>query len=127
MTDNSRTTTVESVQEMVDRWVSVQEGCDIDHLADRVVITSSKVIRPRNKCEITPFVGVEKPFPERPTGANNPHSKWFMITKPDGEQIKIRGLAEFCRMNGISHNLMGRVMSGKQKTHKGYFCRRLEK
>lgn len=53
-------------------------------------------------------------------GADNKTSGSFLIRDPDGSQQRIRGLRQFCRDRGLSHNLMLAVLNGQQSHHKGY-------
>ena len=55
-------------------------------------------------------------------GANNPKAKSYLVTAPDGTHEVITGIRQFCREQGLSHNLLLSVASGKQTHHKGYKC-----
>ncbi len=57
---------------------------------------------------------------------NNPRSKKYIITKPDGKEIPIHGLTQFCKKNGLSAKTMSRIATGngENKTHRGgWKCR----
>lgn len=58
------------------------------------------------------------------TGDKHHDSKEFIVTFPDGMEVNIKGLAEFCRQNGLNHSAMSSVASGKRKHHKGFVCRK---
>lgn len=46
---------------------------------------------------------------------------WTVVT-PDGEEITVHNMAEFCRDHGLSKQAMTNVARGRAKTHKGYTC-----
>lgn len=49
----------------------------------------------------------------------------FIITDPDGNEYRIKGLGAFCREHGLDQGAMSHVMHGRQKTHKGWRCKRV--
>lgn len=49
----------------------------------------------------------------------------FIVTDPDGNEYHIKGLAAFCREHGLDQGAMSHVMCGRQKTHKGWRCKRV--
>lgn len=51
---------------------------------------------------------------------------YWIVTSPEGEEIKIRGLRQFCREHGLNHNAMSSVANGLHHTHKGWKCRKAE-
>jgi hypothetical protein len=51
----------------------------------------------------------------------------FIIISPDGIETHVRGLARFCRQNGLDQGTMSRVAQGKAKSYKGWKCRKIEK
>ena len=65
-----------------------------------------------------------------PTGRKQPQSqkdkvaaalsKEYIITDPDGNDIRIVNLSEWCRNNDLDQGNMVRVANGKAKQHKGY-------
>ena len=57
-------------------------------------------------------------------GEKSPFASTFIVTTPNGEEVEITGLAEWCRQHGLTHSAMSLVASGKRKHHKGYLCRR---
>jgi len=52
-------------------------------------------------------------------GENSPLSKSFIIYKPDGEKMIIKGLRKFCRDNNLNRNLL------RNKSHRGYRCEKI--
>ena len=60
------------------------------------------------------------------TGAKHHDAGSFVVTFPDGREIEIKGLAEFCRQNGLTHSAMSCVAAGKRNHHKGFKCRKAE-
>lgn len=55
-----------------------------------------------------------------PKGAKSKLAVSYLVRCPDGSEIKVRGLRQFCRDRSLSHNLMFAVLAGKQHHHKGY-------
>ena len=53
-------------------------------------------------------------------GAAHSRAKAYLIGLPDGSQQRVKGLRQFCRDHGLSHNLMLAILTGKQHHHKGY-------
>lgn len=49
--------------------------------------------------------------------------KLFIVTTPNGEEILIKGLAKFCRENGLNRGNMMSVISGKRTHNHGWKCR----
>lgn len=53
-------------------------------------------------------------------GASHTKAKSYLVRLPDGREIKIKGMNQFCKENGLSFCLMLAVLHGKQSHHKGY-------
>ncbi len=53
-------------------------------------------------------------------GASHTMAKSYLVRLPDGREIKIKGMNQFCKENGLSFCLMLAVLDGKQSHHKGY-------
>lgn len=47
-------------------------------------------------------------------------AKHYIFTSPEGEQVKIYNLSDFCRDNDLDTGCMTRVNSGKRRVHKGW-------
>lgn len=47
----------------------------------------------------------------------------WVVTKPDGEELSVFNLREFCRNNGLHQGHMVAVANGKERSHKGWKCR----
>lgn len=58
-------------------------------------------------------------------GSKNSQSRLWEITSPCGDVIVVKGLAQFCRENGLFYQAMGQVAKGKLKQHKGYKCKEI--
>lgn len=59
-------------------------------------------------------------------GGDNPTSKEYIITTPEGEEIFVKGIKKFCRdwkRDKLSKSHLIQVARGKWKQHKGYRCR----
>lgn len=50
-------------------------------------------------------------------------SKTYIVTFPDGTEITVTNLKQFCRENDLSQAHMSSVATGKRKHHKGYKAR----
>jgi len=70
--------------------------------------------------------------PNRPAGGDkrvgdkNPAAKKYIITTPEGEEILVHGIANFCKNYGkeqLEHRRLIDIANGKQKYHKGYKCK----
>jgi group I intron endonuclease len=53
-------------------------------------------------------------------GAESPKAKSYLVRMPSGEEIRVKGMNQFCKEHGLSFNLMLAVLYGKQRHHKGY-------
>jgi len=56
----------------------------------------------------------------KPKGKDHGLSRKYIVKTPAGDEIVIHGLRQFCRDNGLSHNLLLAVLQGKQRHHKGF-------
>jgi group I intron endonuclease len=52
-------------------------------------------------------------------------NKHYIVTTPEGEEIEVFGLAEFCRTHGLNRGNMLMVASGKRTHNHGFKCRRV--
>lgn len=57
------------------------------------------------------------------TGDKHPRSKTYLIIDPNGEELVITGLSEFCKDKNICDKNMSAVANGKRTHHKGYKCK----
>jgi hypothetical protein len=57
-------------------------------------------------------------------GSSSHNSLTYLVTTPDGYEIKVHGITQFCRENNLSPSAMVRVSKGRQPFHKGYTCMR---
>ncbi len=55
-----------------------------------------------------------------PKGAAAARAKSYLVSDREGNEIRVRGLRQFCRDNGLTHNLMIATLNGLQHHHKGY-------
>lgn len=53
-------------------------------------------------------------------GSNNPNSKKWIVIFPDGHELEIKGLREFCRDYNLNAKLMRRTVNDLTKIHKGF-------
>ena len=58
--------------------------------------------------------------------SNGKSQEWIIIF-PDRTKKKIKNMFEFCRKNNLDQGAMSNVAKGKNKHHKGYICKKLEK
>lgn len=57
---------------------------------------------------------------------SNKNQQWIIET-PQGIEIEISNLSEFCRNNNLSMRMMCKIKNDKNKSHRGYKCRSLVK
>lgn len=62
--------------------------------------------------------------PEQIDKVKRRHNKKWIVVMPDGTELRIIGLSEFCRKNNLIQGHMVSVAQGKRKHHKGWKCRR---
>lgn len=55
---------------------------------------------------------------------NDKVAKNWMVTK-NGDEIMIKNLANFCKINGLNEGHMRSVAKGRRKQHKGWKCKEL--
>lgn len=68
-------------------------------------------INPRYNMEQVPSIRPDK-------------SQYWIICTPEDKWMIIKNLKEFCRDNNLNNAAMQFVANGKQKSYKGWFCRR---
>ena len=56
---------------------------------------------------------------------NDKKEKEYIITYPNGKEVKIKGLKKFCLKNNLRADCFHSLMIGKQKQHKGFKCRKI--
>lgn len=81
----------------------------------RKITWYNKVIESKRRRRAT--VG---PFKRAIVGGLCSNSKSYRIRKPDGTEIIVKGIRQFCRDNSLDHATMFAVLAGKQRHHKGY-------
>jgi hypothetical protein len=50
----------------------------------------------------------------------------YLLTKPDGTQVIVKNLANYCRKHKLNRKCLTNVLCGRSKTHKGYTIKRIE-
>lgn len=72
-----------------------------------------------------PFRGSFPPWLNRGhlEGYSHPNAKEWIVISPEGEELKIRSLEQFCKQNNLTSQNMRSVAKGKRKHHKGWFCK----
>lgn len=63
--------------------------------------------------------------PEQRRKMSENKSKEYIVTDPNGKELKILGLRPFCRANGLDHSAMTRVLKGEWSNHRGWKVRRI--
>ncbi len=48
--------------------------------------------------------------------------KTYLVTTPDGDELTVTHLRNFCKENGLAESLMYKVASGNRNHHKKYKC-----
>jgi len=62
-----------------------------------------------------------KPCPEHvKKGLSEKNSKEYTLISPEGNKVKIKNLTKFARDNDLSINCLNHVVSGRNKSHKGW-------
>lgn len=59
-------------------------------------------------------------LPETKVTGTDLYSKEYTIMSPTGDIMKGKNVTKFCMENNLDLSALGRVLSGKQKTHKGW-------
>ncbi len=49
--------------------------------------------------------------------------KLWTVTRPDGTEVEVDNLNQFCFANDLSRSAMGNVVAGLSRTHKGWLIR----
>ena len=62
----------------------------------------------------------------RISGERAPASKVFEFINPDGNEVVVRGMSDFCRRNNLSAGCMYQLIKGKIKTHRGYIKKEID-
>jgi len=90
-------------------WVTPSENCKHRH---EVLGHSLEHLWAAN-----PWKGVQ--------GTKHPRAKNYVVTTPDGKEIKVCGLKKFCRDHNLNAGAMFQLVtgSGHSYQHKGYKCR----
>lgn len=57
---------------------------------------------------------------------NKSASKSWVVTSPEGIEFEIKSMRQFCLEHNLNQSKMSQVASGKQKSHKGWKCRKVE-
>ena len=52
----------------------------------------------------------------------NPTTKMWIVTSPEGETFKVFGLSQFCREHGLDQANLRKTAIFPNKTHKGWSC-----
>ncbi len=84
----------------------------------------SKSISKIIKGEGNPFYGKHHSKETRDKLASYNSQNW-LITNPEGGTFEICNLEQFCRDNNLHASHMGAVAKGRQRTHKGWKCKKL--
>jgi hypothetical protein len=74
----------------------------------------------KNKISVT-HMGM-KQSPEILAKIADTLSKNYIVIDPDGNEIAVRNLNQFCKDNGLSQCHMSEVANGKARHHKGWRC-----
>lgn len=64
-----------------------------------------------------------KRSPDACRNIGNSKSKNYIATSPDGLEIKLRNLKQFCYEQGLEYTSMSKVATGKATHHQGWKCR----
>ena len=53
-------------------------------------------------------------------------TRTYLLTKPDGSEVLVNNLAEYCRTHNLNRKALTNILCGRSKTHKGYKIKRIE-
>ncbi len=56
----------------------------------------------------------------RRKGANNSRAVFGWLINPVGQMVRVEGINQFCKVNGLSRAHVGSVLLGKRRSHKGW-------
>jgi len=56
---------------------------------------------------------------------NKDKVKTYLVTTPEGEELTITNLKQYCEQNGLNESLMYKVASGNRNHHRKYLCSRI--
>jgi hypothetical protein len=96
------------------------------HFVEAIKITNARcTLTPEGRKKKADFTKNNNPMtnPVFAARAARNHSKKYIVTLPDGKEIKVRNMAEFCRQNGLNRGNMCSVAKGNLNHYKGYKCR----
>lgn len=93
-------------------------------LARMSAAQKGKKASPETRAKLSAIHKGKKHSPERIEKAANAQRREYVVTSPDGVEMRIKGLAKFCRENGLYSGCMSKVAIGERKHHKGWKCRR---
>ena len=71
-----------------------------------------------------PYLGKTRSEETRAQVAERKAAAWE-VTPPDGVVIIIRNMKKFCREHGLTYPMMSAVAAGREKSHKGYTCKKI--
>ena len=57
-----------------------------------------------------------------PRGKDSRLSKTYIVVSPNGTEVVVKGITQFCKENNLDQGNMCRVARGEQIQHKGYKC-----
>lgn len=64
-----------------------------------------------------------KRSPETCRRIGDSHSKSYIVIMPNGIEIEVTNLKQFCQTNNLSYWQMSKVANGKRRQYKGWGCR----
>lgn len=98
-----------------------------DRLAQLIAVNTGKKRSEETKAKISAaHMGISKgriASPETREKQSAVRKKAYIVTTPEGVEIHIKGLADFCKEHGLDANGMGRVANGSLPHYKRWLCR----
>lgn len=115
----------------ITKFNSLQRGynmtCGGDSISDEARAKLSATLKGRTITWYDKIVESRKhrrtkdgPFKRTIIGGLCSNAKSYLIRKPDGTELMVTGIRQFCRDNGLDHSTLFAVLAGKQRHHKGF-------
>lgn len=114
----------------IEQFNSFQRGynmtCGGDSVSDETRAKLSAVLKgreapwARNTIEIRRRNGTLYGCVRNDKGADHARSKAYLVRLPSGKECIVKGLRQFCRENALDHASMLAILSGRQRSHKGF-------
>lgn len=96
-----------------------------DAIEKRAARLRGRKLSPAHIQKISAIHKGKKLKPEQVHQMAEVNSRDYIVTSPDGIEIRVRNLSRFCRDNNLSNKALSNVAYGLSTHHKGWKCRRV--